>query len=150
MSRWPKPDKHAKTTFGGLTRSALMSRIRGSRNATTELKFLALLRASRVRGWRRNFPLKGKPDFTFPKSRLAVFIDGCFWHGHACGRNLTPKRNAEVWKAKITRNKMRDSIVTRELETKGWKVIRIWECSLRKKPNSCLKRVVRILNLPLC
>jgi len=127
-----------------------MSRIRSSQNATTELRFLALLRATRIKGWRRNYPLPGKPDFTFPKSRLAVFIDGCFWHGHACGRNLTPKRNAEAWKAKIKRNKTRDSIVTRELETKGWHVIRIWECTLRKKPNNCLKRVIRILNPPCC
>jgi DNA mismatch endonuclease (patch repair protein) len=127
-----------------------MSRIRSSQNATTELRFLALLHATRIKSWRRNYPLPGKPDFTFPKSRLAVFIDGCFWHGHACGRNLTPKRNAEAWKAKITRNKTRDAIVTRELEKKGWKIMRIWECTLRKKPNNCVKRVVRILNLPGC
>src|SRR5580700_9059683 len=100
MNRWPEHDKREKTTFGGLSRSALMSRIRGSHNATTELKFLALLRATRIIGWRRNYPLTGKPDFTFPKSRLAVFIDGCFWHGHACGRNLSPKRNAQAWKDK--------------------------------------------------
>lgn len=150
MSRWPKHDTRVKTTFGGLSRSALMSRIRSSQNATTELRFLALLHATRIKSWRRNYPLPGKPDFTFPKSRLAVFIDGCFWHGHACGRNLTPKRNAEAWKAKITRNKTRDAIVTRELEKKGWKIMRIWECTLRKKPNNCVKRVVRILNLPGC
>jgi DNA mismatch endonuclease (patch repair protein) len=149
MRPWSKPHKRAKTTFGGLTRSALMSRIRGSRNATTELRFLALLRLSRIKGWRRNLPLRGKPDFAFPKPKLAVFIDGCFWHGHNCGRNLTPKRNAEAWKAKIIGNKARDAIVRRELERKGWKVIRIWECTLAKKPSHCVKRVSRILNPPL-
>jgi DNA mismatch endonuclease (patch repair protein) len=123
-----------------------MSRIRGSRNATTELKFLILLRAKRINGWRRNYPLPGKPDFTFPKSKLAVFIDGCFWHGHDCGRNLSPKHNALAWKAKIARNKKRDLIVKRKLKNKGWKVLRVWECTLKKKPNYCAKRVVRILN----
>lgn len=149
MNRWKKPDKNAKTRFGGLTRSILMSRIRGSQNATTELRFLALLRASHVRGWRRNFPLKGKPDFTFPKQKLTVFIDGCFWHGHNCGRNLTPKQNIEAWNAKIANNKSRDLTVKRELEMNGWKVVRIWECTLAKKPNYCLKKVMRILNLQI-
>jgi DNA mismatch endonuclease, patch repair protein len=148
MSRWPKPDNQAKTTFGGLSRSALMSRIRSSQNATTELRFLALLRAMRIKGWRRNYPLTGKPDFTFPRSKLAVFIDGCFWHGHDCGRNLIPKHNALAWKAKIARNKMRDLIVKRELKRRGWKIIRIWECTLRKKPNHCVKRIIRILTMP--
>jgi DNA mismatch endonuclease, patch repair protein len=145
MSRWPKHDKLAKTNFGGLSRSALMSRIRSSRNATTELKFLALLRTTQIKGWRRNYPLTGKPDFTFPKSKLAVFIDGCFWHGHACGRNLSPKHNAHAWKAKIDRNKKRDLVVTQELKRRGWKVIRIWECALAKRPSHCAKRVIRIL-----
>jgi DNA mismatch endonuclease, patch repair protein len=143
MSRWAKPDNQAKTTFGGLSRSALMSRIRCSQNATTELRFLALLRTARINGWRRNYPLTGKPDFAFPKSKLAVFIDGCFWHGHDCGRNLNPKHNAHAWKVKIAGNKGRDLVVSRELKRRGWKVIRIWECTLKKRPNHCIKRVVR-------
>ena len=146
MSLWPKHGKQAKTTFGGLSRSALMSRIRSSQNATTELKFLALLRAARLKGWRRHYPLMGKPDFTFPTLKLAVFIDGCFWHGHNCGRNLTPKRNAGAWQTKIARNKRRDYVVMRELKERGWKAIRIWECALRKKPNHCVRRVIHILN----
>jgi len=137
--------KTAWTTFGGLSRSALMSRIRSSRNATTELRFLALLRRRRIKGWRRNYPLTGKPDFTFPKSKVAVFLDGCFWHGHNCGRNLTPKTNALAWKAKIARNKKRDLVVTNELKKRGWKVMRIWECTLAKRPNYCANRVVRTI-----
>ena len=96
MSRWPGRSKHAKTTFGGLSRSALMSRVRGKGNATTELKLLALLRLARLQGWRRNFPLLGNPDFVFPRQKLAVFVYGRFWHGHGCGRNLKPQRQCKV------------------------------------------------------
>jgi len=146
MNRWPKHNKHEKTSFGGLSRSALMSRIRSSGNATTELRLLLLLRAARLIGWRRNYPLLGKPDFVFTKPRLALFVDGCFWHGHNCGRNLKPKRNAQAWRDKIARNKKRDLVVTRGLKKKGWKVVRIWECTLAKEPNHCMKRIKRILS----
>lgn len=139
--RWPGNSAGTRTTFGGLTRSALMSRIRGKRNATTELKLVSLFRAAHLRGWRRNFPLPGKPDFVFPKSKLAVFVDGCFWHGHGCGRNLKPKRNASLWKEKFAKNWQRDVCVTRDLRIAGWKVIRVWECTLAKQPNACLRRI---------
>jgi DNA mismatch endonuclease (patch repair protein) len=120
-----------------------MSRIRSSLNATTELKILSLLRAARLKGWRRNYPLPGKPDFTFPKSKLVVFVDGCFWHGHGCGRNLKPKRNAAMWRKKIVGNQKRDRRVTQKLREAGWSVIRIWECKLAKRPVLCLKRIER-------
>jgi DNA mismatch endonuclease (patch repair protein) len=145
MSRWPGRSKYAKTTFGGLSRSELMSRVRSKRNATTELKLLALLRSAKVSGWRRNFPLLGNPDFIFPKSKLAVFVDGCFWHGHRCGRDLTPKRNTLLWREKIVGNQRRDRRNTRILRAVGWRVIRIWECALSKSPNTCLRRVHRLL-----
>lgn len=145
MSRWPGRSKHAKTSFGGLSRSALMSRIRSKQNATTELKLLSLLRSARLRGWRRSFPLLGKPDFVFSKAKLAVFVDGCFWHGHECGRNLKPKQNAALWHGKIVGNKSRDRRVTRKLRTAGWTVVRIWECALAKRPLNCLRRIQRAM-----
>jgi DNA mismatch endonuclease (patch repair protein) len=145
MSRWPGRSKRAKTTFGGLSRSALMSRVRSKRNATTELKLLSLLRAAGLRGWRRGFPLTGNPDFVFSQLRLAVFVDGCFWHGHGCGRNLEPKRNAELWRQKIDGNQRRDRRNTRFLRTAGWRVIRIWECTLKHRPESCIRRIRRAL-----
>ena len=135
------PKNSDKTQFGGLTRSDLMSRIRGSGNASTELRFLRLIRSSRIKGWRRNYLLPGKPDFTFPKSKLVVFIDGCFWHGHKCsGRK--PKRNTKAWVAKFERNRARDVTVTLKLRKRGWKVIRIWECILAKNPDQCMRRVI--------
>jgi DNA mismatch endonuclease, patch repair protein len=127
--------------FGGLSRSALMSRIRSSRNATTEIRLLALLRAKRLNGWRRNYPLVGKPDFVFPAAKLAVFVDGCFWHGHGCGRNLTPVRNASAWSDKITRNQRRDRRINRKLRSLGWSVVRIWECALAKHPEIYVRRI---------
>jgi len=92
--------KNANTSFGGLSRSVLMSRVCSSQNATTELKLRALLRSARLTGWRCNSSLLGKPDFVFSQSKVAVFVDGCFWHGHKCGRNLTPKTNADAWSKK--------------------------------------------------
>jgi DNA mismatch endonuclease (patch repair protein) len=145
MSRWPGNSKRAQTTFGGLSRSALMSRIRSKRNATTELKLISLLRAAQVCGWRRNFPLLGKPDFVFPKSKLAVFVDGCFWHGHDCGRNLKPKHNAGLWKQKIEGNQRRDQRVNRALRLSGWSVMRIWECDLTQRSEVCIRRILRAL-----
>ena len=144
MSKWPGNAKRIKTTFGGLSRSALMSRIRSSGNITTELRMVALLRKDGLKGWRRHIDLPGKPDFVWPSARLAVFIDGCFWHGHNC-RNLTPKRNAAAWKMKITQNQQRDKRITRELRQHGWKVVRIWECALKNKPENIIKRVNQAL-----
>lgn len=146
MSCWPGRSKHAKTTFGGLSRSALMSRVRSKRNATTELRLVSLLRSARLRGWRRDFPLLGRPDFVFPEARLAVFVDGCFWHGHSCGRNLKPKRNVALWQEKILGNQRRDRRNARRLRAAGWHVIRIWECALAKNPRSCVRRIERVVS----
>ncbi len=141
MSRWPGRSKHSKTSFGGLTRSDLMSRVRSSRNATTELKLSSLLRSARLSGWRRNCSIPGKPDFVFRKAKVAVFVDGCFWHGHDCNRNLVPRKNAYAWSRKIRGNRTRDRRVTRNLRATGWRVVRIWECVLAKQPTKCLRRV---------
>jgi len=72
------------------------------------------------------------PIFFFSKQRLAIFLDGCFWHGHDC-RNTKPKDNAEYWQTKIARNQQRDKNVTETLTNKNWKVVRIWECELKDK-----------------
>lgn len=105
-------------------RSRCMSRIRG-RDTKPEL---ALRHALWNRGlrYRIGHGLTGKPDIVFVKARVAIFVDGCFWHG--CPEHgVMPKTNAKFWQRKITRNIERDRHVTRELETGGWKVLRIWE-----------------------
>ena len=77
--------------------------------------------------------LPGKPDIVLPKYRTVIFIHGCFWHGHKdCKFYTAPKTNTEFWTAKITRNKERDQEVWRQLEAKGWSVIIVWECQLKK------------------
>ena len=124
-------------------RSEVMSRIRGKSNKSTELKLLKLFREHRIKGWRRHQSLTGKPDFVFPKKRLAVFVDGCFWH--ACPRcYIKPKQNAKFWREKIGSNIKRDRKVSRKLRAEGWSVCRIWECRL-KKPDSVIRRIERML-----
>ena len=77
--------------------------------------------------------LPGKPDIVLPKFRTVIFIHGCFWHGHKdCAYFITPKTNTEFWTAKIARNKEHDQVVWRQLEAKGWYVIIVWECELKK------------------
>jgi DNA mismatch endonuclease (patch repair protein) len=95
-------------------------------------------------GWRRHLPLPGRPDFVFPEQKVAVFVDGCFWHG--CPKCYTrPKTNRKFWDKKREDNMARDKRVTRQLRRQGWKVIRIWQHSLQKSPTTCLNRIRRAL-----
>ncbi len=97
--------------FTKAKRSEVMSRIRGHGNKATELALLRLFRAHRITGWRRRQLVFGKPDFVFPKLKLAIFVDGCFWHG--CPRHATqPKHNAAFWRKKFATNQARDRLVT--------------------------------------
>ena len=110
-----------------------MATVRSSKNKSTELRLITLFRLHSITGWRRNSKLYGKPDFTFPKLKLALFIDGCFWH--ACPTHGTlPKSNRPFWDAKLHRNRTRDRQVSRHLRKKGWHVTRIWEHDLKQKP----------------
>ncbi|OAM89406.1 very short patch repair endonuclease [Termitidicoccus mucosus] len=128
-------------------RSAVMARIRGSGNKGTELRLIAFFHAHRICGWRRGIPLFGKPDFVFRTLRLAVFVDGCFWHG--CPRHGTqPASNAKFWREKIKRNKARDKEVNRTLRAKGWHVMRIWEHELARKNEGRLLAKFKRTGLP--
>src|SRR5205085_10759545 len=123
-------------------RSEVMSRIRGRGNRDTELKLISLFRVAKITGWKRHQALFGKPDFLFPKERLAVFVDGCFWHRHrGCKFSYTPKSRLHFWLPKFHRTVARDTIVTRTLKAQGWRVMRIWECTLRKSPLACIRRL---------
>lgn len=111
-------------------RSQVMASIRSRGNKSTELRFIRILKECGLVGWRRGYPLSGRPDFTFPKQRVAVFLDGCFWHG--CERHCRmPASNRQYWAQKIDRNKRRDQSVTKMLRNKGWVVIRFWEHDLK-------------------
>ena len=127
--------------FSKKKRSEVMSRIRGAGNKATELRLIQIFRANGITDWRRGCSLtlaprssksqgpstkdrstgKVKPDFVFPNLKLAVFVDGCFWHG--CPMHcIQPKQNAKFWRGKITGNKTRDRRVNYALRKRGWKV----------------------------
>jgi DNA mismatch endonuclease (patch repair protein) len=115
-------------------RSAVMALIKGKGNKDTELRMIALFRANGITGWRRNHKLSGKPDFVFRRERIALFVDGCFWHGCPKPKHAPlPKTRAEWWTAKLARNKARDREVGRVLRKTGWRVIRVWECDMALK-----------------
>ena len=121
--------------FTKTKRSEVMSRIRGRGNKDTEMALAKLFRAHRITGWRRNLPVFGKPDFVFLKLRLAIFVDGCFWH--CCPLHATkPKSNAAFWRNKLATNQTRDRLVTSTLKSAGWQVLRIWEHELLAKGTS--------------
>jgi DNA mismatch endonuclease (patch repair protein) len=141
MSRWPGNAQGERTAFGGLRRGQLMSRVRSTGNQTTEKRLASLLHEAGLTGWRRHQFLPGRPDFAWPKISVAVFVDGCFWHGHDCGRKVAPKTNAEAWKEKIERNQVRDRRATRLLRQRGWRVFRIWECQLARYPDRYVARI---------
>jgi DNA mismatch endonuclease (patch repair protein) len=132
--------------FSRKKRSAVMAAIRGSGNKATELRLLAILRAHGITGWRRGSRLPGRPDFVFARERVAVFVDGCFWHG--CPRHATwPKTNAAFWRKKILTNRRRDRAVNRALRARGWRVLRIWQHALRVRAEPALvRRLRRALN----
>ena len=126
-------------------RSRLMSRVRGQHNESTELRLIALLREHRITGWRRGAPLPGKPDFVFRAHQVAVFVDGCFWHG--CPRHgRVPTSHVGYWAPKLARNAARDRSVTRALRASGWTVLRVWECALaRSRAGRTVARIARAL-----
>ena len=115
--------------FSVAKRSEIMSHVRGRGNKATELALVKFLRRNEIVGWRRHVHVFGSPDFVFTRPRVAVFVDGCFWHG--CPKHATqPRNNRAFWAAKLARNKARDRLVTRTLRERGWQVLRVWQHEL--------------------
>lgn len=131
--------------FSKRERSRVMAAVRSRGNKETEVKLVSILRAARIFGWRRHQALPGRPDFAFPRQRLAIFVDGCFWHGCRWHCRM-PKNNRQYWERKITRNVSRDRDTTRRLRDAGWRVLRIWGHSLRF-PESVTRRVISELRV---
>jgi DNA mismatch endonuclease, patch repair protein len=127
--------------FSKTERSRIMASVKSRNTKSTEIKFISLLKEKGITGWRRNYPLTGKPDFVFSHAKIAVFIDGCFWHG--CPRHCRmPSSNVNYWNAKIEKNEIRDKKITKVLKMKGWQVIRIWEHEIKKgRLNQKLERI---------
>jgi DNA mismatch endonuclease (patch repair protein) len=119
-------DVHSKET-----RSYNMSQIK-SRNTRPELLVRKFLHAHGFRYTLHDKKLSGKPDIVLPKYKTAIFIHGCFWHGHAnCKYFVVPKTRTEWWLNKINTNKANDTKAVKILKKDGWKIITIWECKLK-------------------
>jgi DNA mismatch endonuclease (patch repair protein) len=112
-------------------RSAVMRRVKG-RDTTPELKVRQALTALGARYRLHRADLPGKPDIVMPGRRLALFVHGCFWHGHDCARGArVPKQNRDYWVGKVDRNRDRDVRSREALQAQGWRVETIWECDLK-------------------
>ena len=116
-------------------RSKIMAAVKSDGNKSTELRLIQLFKKYGIKGWRRKYALKENPDFVFPKARLVIFADGCFWHG--CRKHCRiPEANRDYWVTKVNKNKKRDKLVNKTLREKKWIVIRIWEHDLKRKENN--------------
>jgi DNA mismatch endonuclease, patch repair protein len=119
-------------------RSALMSRVK-TKETAPELELRHALWAAGIRGWRlhpRRVP--GRPDLAWLGRRVAVFVDGAFWHGHP---DYYWGQSGKFWDEKIDRNRSRDEKVTRELLDAGWTVLRIWDFEIERDPSSCVELI---------
>jgi DNA mismatch endonuclease Vsr len=123
----------------------IMKGVRGKGNRTTEGRFRAAMVSAAISGWKLNYrQILGSPDFYFPEERLALFVDGCFWHGcHSCGH--IPNKNREFWDAKIRRNRERDSRNTSKLRRQGIAVLRFWEHEVRDSLGICILKLKKKL-----
>ncbi|MFC1743354.1 very short patch repair endonuclease [Candidatus Riflebacteria bacterium] len=141
-------DKLKNGHFGSVNKktSKLMKSVRSKGNKSTELRLkMSLIRAG-VSGWQISpKSIKGKPDFYFKDLKIAIFVDGCFWHGcPSCGH--VPKKNKEFWQEKFSRNKLRDNNTTLILKSRGFSVLRFWECELKTDLKYCLKQIILEIN----
>lgn len=130
--------------FSKEKRSEIMRSVRSHGNKSTEIKMIEIFKSNHITGWRRKYKVKGRPDFVFLEKKIAVFVDGCFWHGHNC-RNLKPDDNSRYWDSKISKNKLQDKEITERFESRGWTVVRIWECELKKKNRNVLMSKLKLL-----
>lgn len=122
-------------------RSRIMRAVKGGDTAPEmTVRRLAHRLGYRFRLHRKDLP--GKPDLVFPRLHKVVFVNGCFWHGHDCARGARePKANAEYWRTKIGRNRLRDAANVAALKARGWRAAVVWECELKE-----LDRVERRLS----
>ena len=122
-------------------RSKNMAAVRSRGNLSTEIALGKLLWAAGLRGYRKHWPVAGRPDFPWPKHKVAVFVDGCFWHGCPC--KTIPATNAAFWRNKICKNQERDRRVVRQLRAEGWAAVRVWECAVGSRKT--LSRINRLV-----
>jgi DNA mismatch endonuclease (patch repair protein) len=119
--------------FSPEKRSAVMRQVKGKDTAPErQVRRLIWSLGGRYRLHRADLP--GKPDIVMSGRRLAIFVHGCFWHGHDCARGArVPKANRDYWTAKVGRNRARDEVSRSALQAKGWRVETVWECDLKDR-----------------
>lgn len=120
-------------TVDSATRSRMMSGIRGS-NTKIEMLVRSALHARGLRYRLHSRKLPGRPDMAFTGARAAVFMNGCFWHGHDCPLFRLPGTNTEFWRSKIEGNRARDLRSLAALHAQGWRTAVVWECAMRGRP----------------
>jgi DNA mismatch endonuclease (patch repair protein) len=130
--------------FSKEKRSWVMSRIRGV-NTQPELQVRRLLHAHGYRFRLHRNDLPGNPDIVLPKYRTAIFVHGCFWHGHSCREGRRPKSNSTYWNAKLDRNVARDKRRAAEYRKIGWRRVVVWTCEL-DAPEKLERRLLRLLH----
>lgn len=124
-----------------VTRSRMMAGIR-STNTRPELTIRKALHAAGFRYRLHPRDVPGKPDMAFARYRAAVFVNGCFWHGHDCPLFRLPDTRRDFWSAKIARNRQRDAEVRQQLQQAGWRVLTVWECAIRGRGAPGLASVI--------
>jgi len=122
-------------------RSWVMSRIRGT-NTKIDLKMKKLLSKTRYKS--QMYPkMFGNPDFIIKRKRIAIFCDGDFWHGYRYDSKKKPAK--KFWRDKIEENMRRDKRISRKLRREGWAVLRFWEHDIEKRPDSCMRKLIKKL-----
>jgi len=125
--------------------SKTMSAIK-AKNTKPELLLRKALWHSGVKGYRLHWKkVPGKPDIAFPGKKIAIFVNGCFWHRCPLCNPSSPKTNVEFWTNKFTKNVERDKKIVSELETQGWTVLTIWECEIKKELDIQLEKIKGLL-----
>ena len=126
--------------------SEIMSKIKGE-NTKPEIIIRKEMWKNGIRGYRLHWKkASGRPDIAFPKRKVAIFINGCYWHRCPNCNPPLPKTHQEFWKEKFQKNIERDKKKINDLQENGWKVIIIWECKIKKNINECLNRIKEVMN----
>ncbi len=131
--RAPIPEKEAT--------SRVMSANK-AKNTKPEITLRKALFNNGLRGYRLHWKkVPGRPDTAYPSKKIAIFVNGCFWHRCPCCKPSFPKSNVDFWKDKFKKNKVRDRRKKRELQKEGWKVFVFWECQISKDVSFCVGKV---------